>query len=177
MKQQKQVEFLRENQEHFALLTQLECEYYQLMESGFSKEDIANKRGIGKRCVSRSVEGAVRKIENHLEKSKQVLVQQVPDGHIISGVSTYNPQYNQWIKTKLDDDYQKRAFEEAVANTTEKVNYRSYYTEQWMIDKVREIYKKDIELPKNIVLLNIPPYCPELNPAEKVWQQMKKRWQ
>ncbi len=33
---------------------------------------------------------------------------------------------------------------------------------------------KDVELPKNIVLLNIPPYCPELNPAEKVWQWMKK---
>ena len=29
-------------------------------------------------------------------------------------------------------------------------------------------------LPENIVLLNIPPYCPEPNPAEKVWQWMKK---
>ncbi|WP_425593448.1 transposase [Aquimarina aggregata] len=26
-------------------------------------------------------------------------------------------------------------------------------------------------------MLNIPPYCPELNPAEKVWQWMKKKWQ
>ena len=31
-------------------------------------------------------------------------------------------------------------------NTTKKVDYRIYYTEQWMIDKVREVYKKDIEL-------------------------------
>ncbi|WP_369426182.1 transposase [Aquimarina aggregata] len=23
----------------------------------------------------------------------------------------------------------------------------------------------------------MPPYCPELNPAEKVWQWMKKKWQ
>ncbi len=30
-------------------------------------------------------------------------------------------------------------------------------------------------LPKNIVLLPIPPYCPELNPAEKVWQWMKNK--
>lgn len=31
-------------------------------------------------------------------------------------------------------------------NMTKKVDYRIYYTEQWMIDKVREVYKKDIEL-------------------------------
>lgn len=34
---------------------------------------------------------------------------------------------------------------------------------------------KDITLPENIILLNIPPYCPELNPAEKVWQWMKSK--
>ncbi len=32
---------------------------------------------------------------------------------------------------------------------------------------------KDINLPENIILLRIPPYCPELNPAEKIWQWMK----
>ncbi|MFV7235077.1 transposase [Flavobacterium sp. ZB4R12] len=34
---------------------------------------------------------------------------------------------------------------------------------------------KDIILPENIVLMPIPPYCPELNPAEKVWQWMKDK--
>jgi len=34
---------------------------------------------------------------------------------------------------------------------------------------------KNIEIPKNIILLRIPPYCPELNPAEKIWQWMKDR--
>mgnify|MGYP001566815971 FL=1 len=34
---------------------------------------------------------------------------------------------------------------------------------------------KDIVLPANIVLMPIPPYCPELNPAEKVWQWMKDK--
>ena len=29
---------------------------------------------------------------------------------------------------------------------TKKVDYRIYYTEQWMIDIVRKVYKKDIEL-------------------------------
>ena len=31
-------------------------------------------------------------------------------------------------------------------NVTEKVDYRTYYTEQWMIDIVKEVYKKDIEI-------------------------------
>jgi transposase len=34
---------------------------------------------------------------------------------------------------------------------------------------------KDVKLPQNIVLLPIPPYCPELNPAERVWQWMKDK--
>jgi len=32
-----------------------------------------------------------------------------------------------------------------------------------------------IVLTGNIILLNIPPYCPELNPAERVWQWMKDK--
>lgn len=34
---------------------------------------------------------------------------------------------------------------------------------------------KDIKLPDNIVLLPIPPYSPELNPAERVWQEIKSK--
>ncbi len=34
---------------------------------------------------------------------------------------------------------------------------------------------KNIKIPQNIYLIKIPPYCPELNPAEKVWQWMKQR--
>ena len=35
---------------------------------------------------------------------------------------------------------------------------------------------KNIEIPPNICLLNIPPYCPELNPCEKIWQHLKSRF-
>jgi len=35
---------------------------------------------------------------------------------------------------------------------------------------------KNIEVPKNIVLVRIPPYTPELNPAEKIWQYLKERF-
>lgn len=34
---------------------------------------------------------------------------------------------------------------------------------------------KDVKLPENIVLLPIPPYSPELNPAEQVWQWLKSK--
>lgn len=44
-----------------------------------------------------------------------------------------------------------------------------------VIDNASFHSTKDVELPKNIVLLPIPPYCPELNPAEKMWQWMKDK--
>jgi hypothetical protein len=33
---------------------------------------------------------------------------------------------------------------------------------------------KNIEVPDNIYLLRIPPYNPELNPCEQVWDQVQK---
>ena len=44
-----------------------------------------------------------------------------------------------------------------------------------VIDNAAFHSTKGIELPSNIVLLPIPPYCPELNPAEKIWQWMKDK--
>jgi len=35
---------------------------------------------------------------------------------------------------------------------------------------------KNIEIPENIHLLNIPPYTPELNPCEQIWQYLKTRF-
>ena len=34
---------------------------------------------------------------------------------------------------------------------------------------------QNINIPENIKLIRIPPYTPELNPAEKVWQWIKDR--
>ena len=44
-----------------------------------------------------------------------------------------------------------------------------------VIDNAAFHSTKDVVLPENIVLMPIPPYCPELNPAEKVWQWMKDK--
>ena len=35
---------------------------------------------------------------------------------------------------------------------------------------------KNIDIPENIFLLRIPPYSPELNPCEQVWQFVKNRY-
>jgi len=35
---------------------------------------------------------------------------------------------------------------------------------------------KHLTLPDNIALLFLPPYSPELNPAEKIWQHLKRKF-
>lgn len=44
-----------------------------------------------------------------------------------------------------------------------------------LIDNAGFHSTKDVILPENIILLPIPPYSPELNPAEKIWQFMKDK--
>ena len=44
-----------------------------------------------------------------------------------------------------------------------------------VIDNAAFHSTKDVQIPKNIVLFPIPPYCPELNPAERVWEWMKDK--
>lgn len=43
-----------------------------------------------------------------------------------------------------------------------------------VLDNGRFHKAKRLIIPKNIVLLFLPPYCPELNPAEKVWAKLKR---
>ena len=35
---------------------------------------------------------------------------------------------------------------------------------------------KDLKIPKNISLLHLPPYSPELNPQEQIWQYLKDKF-
>jgi len=34
----------------------------------------------------------------------------------------------------------------------------------------------DLKVPDNIRLLSIPPYSPELNPAEHLWEEIREKW-
>lgn len=44
-----------------------------------------------------------------------------------------------------------------------------------IIDNAAFHSTKDMQLPENIILIPIPPYSPELNPAEKMWQWFKSK--
>jgi transposase len=35
---------------------------------------------------------------------------------------------------------------------------------------------KSIEMPINIELVSLPPYSPELNPQENIWDDMREKW-
>lgn len=35
---------------------------------------------------------------------------------------------------------------------------------------------KALQIPENIILIFLPPYSPELNPAEKIWAKFKRQF-
>jgi transposase len=45
-----------------------------------------------------------------------------------------------------------------------------------ILDNAKFHTAKKISIPENIILVNIPPYSPELNPSEQIWQYIKKRF-
>lgn len=44
-----------------------------------------------------------------------------------------------------------------------------------LLDNARSHHATALALPANVVLLFLPPYAPELNPCERVWQAIKDR--
>ncbi len=44
-----------------------------------------------------------------------------------------------------------------------------------VVDNAPAHTAKALQLPENVVLLYLPPYCPELNPVERVWEDLKSR--
>ena len=35
---------------------------------------------------------------------------------------------------------------------------------------------RDLEIPENIRLLLLPPYCPQCNPSEHIWDEVREKW-
>ncbi len=70
----------------------------------------------------------------------------------------------------ISDGVSKAAF---IAYLDDLSQYKPKELKIVIIDNAAFHSTKNIQLPKNIMLLPIPPYSPELNPAEKMWQHFK----
>ena len=72
----------------------------------------------------------------------------------------------------ISDGVSKNAF---IAYLQDLSLYKPRELKILIIDNAAFHSTKDVQLPENIILLPIPPYCPELNPAEKMWQWFKSK--
>lgn len=44
-----------------------------------------------------------------------------------------------------------------------------------ILDNGRFHHAKALKIPENVILVFLPPYCPELNPIERLWQDIKAK--
>jgi DDE superfamily endonuclease len=44
-----------------------------------------------------------------------------------------------------------------------------------VLDNAPAHVARGLRVPDNVVLIDLPPYCPELNPVERLWQDLKRR--
>lgn len=72
----------------------------------------------------------------------------------------------------ISDGVSKNAF---IAYLQDLSLYKPRELKILIIDNAAFHSTKEVQLPENIILLPIPPYCPELNPAEKMWQWLKSK--
>ena len=72
----------------------------------------------------------------------------------------------------INDGVFKNAF---CAYINDLATYKPRELKILIIDNAAFHSTQDIQIPENILLLPIPPYSPELNPAEKMWQYFKSK--
>lgn len=66
----------------------------------------------------------------------------------------------------VDTECYQRFLDEFSAQYTDSLNILQ-------VDRGRFHQSKHLVVPENIILLFQPPYCPELNPIERLWQHLK----
>jgi transposase len=45
-----------------------------------------------------------------------------------------------------------------------------------VMDKAGWHKAKDLKVPQNMRIIFLPPYSPELNPAEHLWEEIREKW-
>ena len=58
---------------------------------------------------------------------------------------------------------------------SELSNYYSHYRMIMILDGAGWHTSKLLEIPENIKLLHLPPYSPELNPVEHIWDYIREQ--
>jgi transposase len=77
-----------------------------------------------------------------------------------------------WQFSHVDSDCYQRFLDEFSARYPDSLNILQ-------VDNGRFHKAKKLRIPDNIILLFQPPYCPQLNPIERLWEHLKQdlRWE
>jgi transposase len=77
-----------------------------------------------------------------------------------------------WEFSHVDSDCYQQFLNEFAASNPDSLNI--IQVDNGLFHKA-----KKLKVPENIILIFQPPYCPELNPIERVWEHLKKdlKWE
>lgn len=76
-------------------------------------------------------------------------------------------EYFFWQFSHVDTDCYARFLQQLAAAYPDSLNILQ-------VDNGLFHKAKRLQIPENIILLFQPPYCPELNPIERLWQHLKR---
>ena len=90
--------------------------------------------------------------------------------YLIGAVNPRTGRRVGWLSEKLDTDVMN-AF---LRDVSTRIDCHSHAV--LVVDRASWHRSKTLAVPANITLLHLPPYCPELNPIERLWLYMKRNF-
>ncbi len=100
--------------------THRQAEILRLRDQGYSMAEIAEEMGITERNAYRMLQRVKQNAAKMGYSPEHDMTKPVPDGFVVSGVSTYyndeGKAIGQWVKSKLTADNRLKALQEAIAD-------------------------------------------------------------